>query len=98
GDAAHVVHPLAGQGVNLGFRDAVELAGVLSEARERKADVASEYTLRRYERRRRSDNAISARAFDAIQRGFGSDSDVLTTLRGAGLSLVDHIAPLKQFF
>jgi len=98
GDAAHVVHPLAGQGVNLGFRDAVELAGVLSEARERKADVASEYTLRRYERRRRSDNAISARAFDTIQRGFGSDSAALAAVRGAGLSLVDRIAPLKQFF
>jgi len=98
GDAAHVVHPLAGQGVNLGFRDAVELASVLSEARERKADAASEYTLRRYERRRRSDNAISARAFDAIQRGFGSDSAALAAVRGAGLSLVDRIAPLKQFF
>jgi len=98
GDAAHVVHPLAGQGVNLGFRDAVELAGVLSEARERKADLASEYALRRYERRRRSDNAISAHAFDAIQRGFGSHSAALATLRGAGLSLVDRIAPLKQFF
>lgn len=98
GDAAHVVHPLAGQGVNLGFRDAVELAGVMSEAKARKADFASEHALRRYERRRRSDNAVSAYAFDAVQRGFGSDSAALAALRGAGLSLVDRVAPLKQFF
>lgn len=98
GDAAHVVHPLAGQGVNLGFRDAVELAGVLDDARIRKADIASEATLRRYERRRRSDNAISAHAFDAIQRGFGSDVAVVAAMRGAGLALVGRIAPLRRFF
>jgi 2-octaprenyl-3-methyl-6-methoxy-1,4-benzoquinol hydroxylase/2-octaprenylphenol hydroxylase len=98
GDAAHVVHPLAGQGVNLGFRDVVELADVLSEAKERKVDFAAEYTLRRYERRRCSDNAISARAFDAIQRGFGSDNPALSALRGMGLALVDRLAPLKRRF
>ena len=98
GDAAHVVHPLAGQGVNLGFRDAVELADVLDDARERKADFASAQALRRYERRRRSDNAISAQAFDAIQRGFGSDNTALAALRGAGLALVDRVTPLKRFF
>jgi 2-octaprenylphenol hydroxylase len=98
GDAAHVVHPLAGQGVNLGFRDAQELADALVEAKEGKVDFASEYTLRRYERRRRSDNAISARAFDAIQRGFGSDAAAVAAARGAGLALVDRVAPLKRFF
>ena len=98
GDAAHVVHPLAGQGVNLGFRDTVELANALDEARERKADFAAEQILRRYERRRRSDNAMSAHAFDAIQRGFGSDNPALAGLRGAGLALVDRVAPLKRFF
>jgi len=98
GDAAHVVHPLAGQGVNLGFRDAVELADVLDDARERKADFASEQALRRYERRRRSDNAMSAQAFDVIQRGFGSDNTALAALRGAGLALVDRVTPLKRFF
>ncbi|MFT3791776.1 MAG: UbiH/UbiF/VisC/COQ6 family ubiquinone biosynthesis hydroxylase [Rudaea sp.] len=103
GDAAHVVHPLAGQGVNLGFRDAVELANVLAEAKNRKVadsshDFASEYTLRRYERRRRSDNAIAANAFDVIQRGFGSDVAAVAALRGVGLALVDRVAPLKRFF
>jgi 2-octaprenylphenol hydroxylase len=98
GDAAHAVHPLAGQGVNLGLRDAAELAAALIAAREAGRDFAAESTLRRFERRRRSDNALSAHAFDAIQRVFGSDSMTLAALRGAGLGLVDRIAPLKQMF
>jgi 2-octaprenyl-3-methyl-6-methoxy-1,4-benzoquinol hydroxylase/2-octaprenylphenol hydroxylase len=103
GDAAHAVHPLAGQGVNLGLRDAAELADALIAARDAKRadvnwDVAAESKLRRFERRRRSDNALSAHAFDAIQRVFGSDSTTLAALRGAGLGLVDRIGPLKQMF
>lgn len=98
GDAAHAVHPLAGQGVNLGLRDAAELAVALIAAREAKRDFAAESTLRRFERRRRSDNALSAHSFDAIQRVFGSDSTTLAALRGAGLGLVDRISPLKQMF
>ena len=98
GDAAHVVHPLAGQGVNLGLRDAALLADVLAAARDDKRDIASADVLRRYERRRRSDNALSAHAFDAIQRGFGGDSIALAALRGLGLATVDRIAPLKRLF
>jgi 2-octaprenyl-3-methyl-6-methoxy-1,4-benzoquinol hydroxylase/2-octaprenylphenol hydroxylase len=98
GDAAHAVHPLAGQGVNLGLRDAAELAAALTAARDAKRDFSAESTLRRFERRRRSDNGLSAHGFDAIQRVFGSDSMTLAALRGAGLGLVDRIAPLKQMF
>jgi 2-octaprenylphenol hydroxylase len=98
GDAAHVVHPLAGQGVNLGLRDVDELCAALSEARDAKRDFASEAVLRRYERRRRSDNAIAARSFDAIQRVFGSESMPVATLRGAALDLVGKIGLLKQMF
>ncbi len=98
GDAAHVVHPLAGQGVNLGLRDATELADVLVAARDAKRDFASESTLRQFERSRRSDNALAAHAFDAIQRTFAGDSMPLAALRGAALSAVDRIAPLKNFF
>lgn len=98
GDAAHAVHPLAGQGVNLGLRDVDELCAVLIEAREAKRDFAAESVLRRYERRRRSDNVLSAHAFDAIQRVFGSDVMPLAGLRGVGLAIVDKIAPLKRAF
>jgi 2-polyprenylphenol 6-hydroxylase len=98
GDAAHVVHPLAGQGVNLGLRDAAELAGVVVSAHSIKRDFAAESTLRQFERSRRSDNALAAHAFDAIQRTFASEVMPLAAMRGAALAVVDHIAPLKNFF
>ncbi len=98
GDAAHVVHPLAGQGVNLGLRDAAELADALSAARDGKRDIAAESVLRRYERRRRSDDSLSAYAFDGIQHAFGSDWLPLAMARGAALSIVDRLPPLKRLF
>ena len=98
GDAAHAVHPLAGQGVNLGLRDVDELCAILIEARDAKRDFAAATVLRRYERRRRSDNALSAHAFGAIQRVFGSESMPVAALRGAGLMLVNKIAPLRRMF
>ena len=98
GDAAHAVHPLAGQGVNLGLRDVEELCAVLVEARDARRDFAVVSVLRRYERRRHSDNTLSAHAFDAIQRVFGSEAIPVAALRGAGLSLVDKVAPLKRAF
>ncbi|MCE7951908.1 MAG: FAD-dependent oxidoreductase [Xanthomonadales bacterium PRO7] len=98
GDAAHAVHPLAGQGVNLGLRDVDELCAALIEARDTKRDFAAASVLRRYERRRRSDNVLSAHAFDAIQRVFGSEAMPLAALRGIGLAAVDKIAPLKRGF
>jgi 2-octaprenyl-3-methyl-6-methoxy-1,4-benzoquinol hydroxylase/2-octaprenylphenol hydroxylase len=98
GDAAHVVHPLAGQGVNLGLRDVAELAAVAIGERDEKRDPAAESALRRFERRRRSDNALSAHAFDAIQRVFGSAAMPVAALRGTGLAIVDKIAPFKRMF
>ena len=98
GDAAHVVHPLAGQGVNLGLRDVDELCAAVIAARDAKRDFAADTVLRRYERRRRSDNAIAAHAFDAIQRVFGSDILPLAALRGFGLDVVNAVAPLKRAF
>ncbi|MGH8324551.1 MAG: FAD-dependent monooxygenase, partial [Steroidobacteraceae bacterium] len=98
GDAAHVVHPLAGQGVNLGLRDVDELCAALNLARDAKRDFAAESVLRQYERRRRSDNALSAHAFEAIQRLFANDAMPVAALRGAGLALVNRIEPLKRLF
>lgn len=98
GDAAHVVHPLAGQGVNLGLRDAAELADALIDSRDAKRDMAADFVLRRYERRRRSDNALSAYAFDTIQHVFGSALLPLAAVRGAALSIVDRLPPLKKLF
>jgi len=96
GDAAHVVHPLAGQGVNLGLRDAAELANALVDAREAKRDFADDAVLRRFERRRRSDDSLSAYAFDTIQRAFGSSIAPIAIARGTALSIVDRIPPLKK--
>ena len=98
GDAAHVVHPLAGQGVNLGLRDAAELADALIATRDAKRDIAAEPVLRRYERRRRSDDSLSAYAFDGIQRVFGSASLPVAVARGVALSMVDLLPPLKRLF
>ncbi len=97
GDAAHVVHPLAGQGVNLGLRDASELADLLIAARSARRDFAADANLRRYARRRRSDDTLAANAFDTIQRIFGSSLPPVALLRGAALAAVDRITPLKQW-
>jgi len=98
GDAAHVVHPLAGQGMNLGFRDVACLRRVLREAAERGGDIGAAHVLRRYERERRSENAMAARGLDAIERLFGASDPVTPSLRAAGLVLVNRIAPVKHLF
>ena len=97
GDAAHVVHPLAGQGLNLGLLDCAALAEVLADAggADNFGDMKS---LRRYERWRRSENLIAAAALDGLERLF-SQSDALSAgLRTAGLSTVARMPSLKRRF
>ncbi|HEY6985206.1 MAG TPA: UbiH/UbiF/VisC/COQ6 family ubiquinone biosynthesis hydroxylase [Rhodanobacteraceae bacterium] len=96
GDAAHVVHPLAGQGMNLGLRDVACLRGVLGAARGRGVDIGAAHVLRRYERERRSENALAARALDAIQRAFDSDIGLVRATRGLALEAASRIAPIRE--
>lgn len=96
GDAAHVVHPLAGQGMNLGFRDVACLRRVLRSARECVSDIGAMHVLRRYERERRSENTLAARGLDAVERIFGTDLAPIAALRGAGIAMLDRLAPLRS--
>jgi ubiquinone biosynthesis UbiH/UbiF/VisC/COQ6 family hydroxylase len=95
GDAAHNVHPLAGQGVNLGFRDARELASVLI-GRGAQPDCGDFALLRRYERARKEDIAAMQLTTDALQRLFNNDNPRLGTLRNLGLRIVNRQAMLKN--
>ncbi|MGB5259559.1 MAG: UbiH/UbiF/VisC/COQ6 family ubiquinone biosynthesis hydroxylase [Gammaproteobacteria bacterium] len=96
GDAAHAIHPLAGQGVNLGLLDAAVLAGVVLEARAGHRDTGSLHTLRRYERWRRSDNTLMMSAMDGINRLFSNANLPAGRLRSAGLSLVGKSAAVRH--
>jgi ubiquinone biosynthesis UbiH/UbiF/VisC/COQ6 family hydroxylase len=96
GDAAHNVHPLAGQGVNLGFRDARELAGVLKD-RGPQADCGDHALLRRYERARKEDVLAMQVATDGLQKLFNNEGVLLGRVRNLGLALVDRQPWLKSF-
>jgi ubiquinone biosynthesis UbiH/UbiF/VisC/COQ6 family hydroxylase len=96
GDAAHNVHPLAGQGVNLGFRDARVLAGVLKE-RGPQGDCGDHALLRHYERARREDVLAMQVATDGLQKLFNNDAVLLVRARNLGLTLMDRQPWLKNF-
>jgi 2-octaprenyl-6-methoxyphenol hydroxylase len=96
GDAAHLVHPIAGQGLNLGLRDVAALTEVVADAARLGLDIGSGVVLARYERWRRTDSAMSAAAFDALNSLFSNDWTLLRTARDAGLRLVDGMPGLKQ--
>lgn len=100
GDAAHAVHPLAGQGVNLGFMDCAALVQVLADERASGGtldSMAELRVLRRYERWRKSENVIALGLIDTLNRLFGSPSSVIGGLRRAGLTMVDRSAVAKRF-
>lgn len=98
GDAAHGVHPLAGQGLNLAFRDVAALTEVVAENVRLGFDAGNGEALSRYERWRRFDSAISAATFDAINRLFSSDASLVRSVREVGLGIVDRVPMLKRFF
>jgi 2-octaprenylphenol hydroxylase len=97
GDAAHAVHPLAGQGLNLGLLDCAVLADVLGAARTAGLGDPGEYrVLRRYERRRKPENLAAAAAMDGLERLFASGSPAVARLRQAGLGAVARIPFVKR--
>ena len=98
GDAAHGVHPLAGQGLNLAFRDVAALIEVVSDAVRLGFDPGDTQALERYQRWRRFDSVVSAATFDGLNRLFASDLALLRSAREFGLGVVDRIPALKRFF
>ncbi len=98
GDAAHAIHPIAGQGLNMGLKDAAALAEVLIEAARLGEDLGSEAVLGRYARWRSLDNIGVALATDAFTRLFSTDNPVVRTARGAGMALVNRIGPARRLF
>jgi 2-octaprenyl-6-methoxyphenol hydroxylase len=96
GDAARSVHPIAGQGVNLGLRDVAALAEAIVEAVRVGLEAGDATVLERYERWRRPDSVQSAAAFSALNQLFSNDWMLLRTVRDAGLGLVDRLPGLKQ--
>lgn len=96
GDAAHVVHPLAGQGVNLGLRDVAALRTLLQRQRAAGRDPGAPAALARWARERRSENAVAAYSFDGLNRLFSNDHLLATLARGPLLGLVGKLPPLRH--
>ena len=97
GDAAHSVHPLAGQGVNLGLLDAASLAQVLLETRKKNRDLGIMRGLRRYERWRRGENRLMMMVFEGFKYLFENQAVPVPLIRNTGLNIVDRNSLIKQF-
>lgn len=98
GDAAHAIHPLAGQGVNLGVLDAAALAETLLTAHSARRDIGSLATLRRYERWRKGQNVAMMVSMDGFKRLFGSELAAVKVARNFGLNATNSLPPLKRLF
>jgi 2-octaprenyl-6-methoxyphenol hydroxylase len=98
GDAAHGIHPIAGQGLNLGFRDGIALAALIDRAVRTGEDVGSERVLASYQRLRRLDNLLMFAMTDGIDRLFSTDYRATRMARDWGIDAVDRLRPLKRLF
>ncbi|KAI3833755.1 hypothetical protein MKW92_017146 [Papaver armeniacum] len=96
GDAAHTVHPLAGQGVNLGYGDAVELSRIIADGIAVGTDIGELSVLKKFESERKSANLMMMGILDSFQKVYSIDLGPFNVLRAAALSAVQHIAPLKR--
>lgn len=98
GEAAHVIHPIAGQGLNLSLRDVASLTELVVDARRLGLDIGSLSMLRRYQRWRKSDTIAMAAVTDVLNRLFSNTLPPVRLGRDAGLGIVNRIGPLKRFF
>jgi 2-octaprenyl-6-methoxyphenol hydroxylase len=98
GDAAHIIHPIAGQGLNMGLRDVAALAEAIADAARLGLDVGGVDVLERYQRWRRFDTMAMGVATDGLNRLFSNHSDALRLLRDIGLGMVERLPPLKRMF
>jgi 2-octaprenyl-6-methoxyphenol hydroxylase len=97
GEAAHVIHPIAGQGLNLGIRDVAALAELIVDHRRLGLDIGDEVLLQRYQRWRRLDGIVLATVTDGLNRLFSNDIAPVRLARDLGLAAVDRMPPLKRF-
>ena len=98
GDAAHGIHPIAGQGLNLGFRDVAALAEIIIDARRLGQDIGMLNVLEKYQQWRRFDTWQMGVTTDVLNRLFSNDNDFIRMVRDIGLGLVDRLPPLKKYF
>lgn len=98
GDAAHTIHPLAGQGLNMGLADVRSLANTLEEARRTGMDMGSQLALRAYPKERYAENHLMLSATDHLHQIFGARNGVINWLRGTGLDVINEVGWVKKVF
>ena len=97
GNAVHQLHPVAGQGFNLSIRDVAELAGVLIEQQQKGADLGEASVLAAYARQRQADHDRTIGFTNSLVQIFSNDNVALAALRNTGLTVLDHLPPVKQW-